>query len=68
MLRLDDAMELRFEQSTETNQALQVIVQASRTPGTITVEASTADWPPPKLPAVRVNIATKKVDLRPTVG
>jgi len=30
MLRLDDAMELRFEQSTETNQALQVIVQASK--------------------------------------
>jgi beta-galactosidase len=49
------------------NGLAQVIVQASRNPGTITVEAYTEDWPPPKLPAVKVNIATKKVDLRPTV-
>jgi beta-galactosidase len=46
----------------------QVIVQSSKTPGTITVEAFTGDWPPPKLPATRITIMTKKVDLRPTVG
>jgi beta-galactosidase len=50
------------------NGLAQVIVQASRTPGTITVEAYTDDRQRPKLPAVRVNIATSKVDLRPTVG
>jgi beta-galactosidase len=50
------------------NGLAQVIVQASRTPGTITVEAHTEGWPPPRLPAVRVRIATRKVDLRPTVG
>jgi len=46
----------------------QVIVQASKTPGTITVEAFTGDWPPPKLPATKVTITTKKVELRPAVG
>ena len=46
----------------------QVIVQANRTPGAITVEAYTENWPPPKLPAVRVTIATKKVEVRPAVG
>ncbi len=50
------------------NGLAQVIVQASRTPGTITVEAFTADWPPPKLPATRVTITTKKADLRPAVA
>ena len=50
------------------NGLAQVIVQASRTPGTITVEAYTADWPGPKLPPVRVTITTKKVELRPSVG
>jgi beta-galactosidase len=49
------------------NGLAQLIVQASKTPGTITVEAYTEDWPPPKLPTVRVNISTRKVDLRPTV-
>ena len=49
------------------NGLAQVIVQASKTPGTITIEAYTEDWPPPKLPAVHVSITTKKVDLRPTV-
>jgi beta-galactosidase len=39
----------------------QVIVQASRTPGTIVVEASTEDWPGPKLPRVTLSIATKRV-------
>ncbi len=50
------------------NGLAQVIVQGSRTPGTITIEAYTDDRQRPKLPAVRVNIATSKVDLRPTVG
>lgn len=50
------------------NGLAQVIVQANRTPGTITVEAYTEDWPPPKLPATRLSITTKKVELRPTVG
>jgi beta-galactosidase len=45
----------------------QVIVQSMRTPGTITVEAYTEDWPPPKLPSTKLTIATKKVDRRPVV-
>jgi beta-galactosidase len=49
------------------NGLAQVIVQASKTPGTITIEAYTEDWPPPKLPATKVIITTKKVDLRPMV-
>jgi beta-galactosidase len=50
------------------NGLAQVIVQSTRTPGTITVEAFTADWPPPKLPAVKLTIATKKMELRASVG
>jgi beta-galactosidase len=49
------------------NGLAQVIVQSSKIPGTITIEAYTEDWPPPKLPVTRVTVATKKVDLRPTV-
>ena len=49
------------------NGLAQVIVQASRTPGTITVEAYTENWPPPKLPATHITITTKKVDLRASV-
>ena len=49
------------------NGLAQVIVQATRSPGTITVEAYTEDWPPPRLPATRVTITTKKVELRPAV-
>ena len=49
------------------NGLAQVIVQASKTPGTITIEAYTEDWPPPKLPAIKVAITTRRVDLRPTV-
>jgi beta-galactosidase len=49
------------------NGLAQVIVQATRTPGAITVEAYTADWPPPKLAPARVTIRTKKVDPRPAV-
>src|SRR6266567_2343606 len=50
------------------NGLAQVIVQATKTPGTITVEAYTEDYPPPKLPAVQVTITTKKVELRPSVA
>jgi beta-galactosidase len=49
------------------NGLAQVIVQADKIPGTITVEAYTEDWPPPKLPAVHVTITSKKVDLRAAV-
>jgi len=49
------------------NGLAQVIVQASRTPGTINIEAYTEDWPPPKLTA-HVTISTKKAELRPAVG
>jgi beta-galactosidase len=49
------------------NGLAQVIVQSSRIAGKIAIEAYTEDWPPPKLPATRVTIATKKVDLRPAV-
>jgi beta-galactosidase len=50
------------------NGLAQVIVQANQTPGTITVEAYTENWPPPELPATQVTITTKKIELRPTVG
>ncbi len=46
------------------NGLAQVIVQSTRTPGTITVEAYTEPYPRPKLPSVKVTIATKKVELR----
>ncbi len=45
----------------------QVIVQATRNPGTIEIEAYTADWPPPKLSGT-LTIGTKKVNLRPSVA
>jgi beta-galactosidase len=50
------------------NGLAQVIIQASRTPGTITVEAFAEDWPPPKLPSVRLTITTKRADLPPSVA
>jgi beta-galactosidase len=50
------------------NGLAQLIVQANKIPGTITVEAYTEDWPPPKLPATHVTITTKKVELRSAVG
>jgi beta-galactosidase len=49
------------------NGLAQVIVQGTRTPGTITVEAYCEPYPRPVLPAVRVTIATKKVGLRASV-
>lgn len=50
------------------NGLAQVIVESTRTPGTITVEAYTEPYPRPKLPATQVTITTKKVELRPAVG
>jgi beta-galactosidase len=49
------------------NGLAQVIVQATRTPGTITVEAFCKPYPRPVLPSVQVTIATKKAELRPSV-
>jgi beta-galactosidase len=49
------------------NGLAQVIVQSTRTPGTITVEAYTEPYPRPKLPATQVTITTKKVELRAAV-
>jgi beta-galactosidase len=49
------------------NGLAQVILQANKTPGTIVIEAYTEDWPPPKLPSVKVSITTKKVEPRPAV-
>ncbi|HUA15222.1 MAG TPA: beta-galactosidase GalA [Verrucomicrobiae bacterium] len=46
----------------------QVLVQSTRTPGTITVEAYCKPYPRPVLPAVQVTITTKKVELRPNVA
>jgi beta-galactosidase len=49
------------------NGLAQVIVQSTRTPGTITVEAYTEPYPRPKLPSTQVTITTKKVELRLSV-
>jgi beta-galactosidase len=49
------------------NGLAQVILQASRTPGTIVLEAYTEEWPGPKLPSVKLSITTKKVELKPTL-
>jgi beta-galactosidase len=49
------------------NGLAQVIVQSTKTAGTITVEAYTEPYPRPVLPPVRVKITTKKVEQRPAV-
>ncbi|HEX3819200.1 MAG TPA: beta-galactosidase GalA [Candidatus Sulfotelmatobacter sp.] len=49
------------------NGLAQVIVQSTRTPGTITVEAYTEYWPHPKLVGTKITITTKKMELRPSV-
>jgi len=49
------------------NGLAQVILQASKTSGKITLEAYTEDWPGPKLPSTKVTIETKKAELRPSV-
>jgi beta-galactosidase len=50
------------------NGLAQVIVQANTTPGTITIEAYTEDFPGPKLPTTRISVTTRKVKLRPALG
>jgi beta-galactosidase len=50
------------------NGLAQVIVQSTRKPGEITVEAYCKPYPRPVLPTVQVKIATKKVEARPSVG
>ena len=50
------------------NGLAQVIVQATKTPGTIEIEAYTENWPPPMLKTAKVSITTKKVELRPAVA
>jgi beta-galactosidase len=50
------------------NGLAQVIVQSTKTAGTIAVEAYCKPYPRPVLPTVRVNITTRKVDLRPAVA
>ena len=49
------------------NGLAQVIVQSSKSAGQIVVEAYTEEWPGPKLPGSKVTIATKKVELRPSL-
>ncbi len=49
------------------NGLAQVILQANKTPGTITLEAYTEPWPGPHLTTAKVDITTKKVELRPAV-
>jgi beta-galactosidase len=49
------------------NGLAQVILQATKNPGTITVEAYTEQWPGPKLPSTTLTITTKKVELRPAI-
>jgi len=50
------------------NGLAQVIVQATKNPGTIIVEAYGEDWPPPRLPRVTLTITTKPVTPRPFVA
>jgi beta-galactosidase len=50
------------------NGLAQVIVQATKTPGAIHLEAWTEDYPGPKLPAVRLSIPTRKVSARPSAS
>jgi beta-galactosidase len=49
------------------NGLAQVILQANKTPGTITLEAYTEPWPGPHLTTAKVEITTEKVELRPAV-
>src|SRR5436190_15547679 len=49
------------------NGLAQVIVQATTTPGAITIEAYTEDFPGPKLPTTRISVTSRKVPLRPAL-
>jgi beta-galactosidase len=50
------------------NGLAQVILQSSKTPGMIIVEAYTEDSPGPTLPLTRLSITTRKVPLRPAAS
>ena len=50
------------------NGLAQLIVQATKTPGTLVVEAYTEDYPGPKLPPTRLSITTRKAAPRPAVA
>jgi beta-galactosidase len=49
------------------NGLAQVILQAGKNPGAITLEAYAEDWPGPKLPSTTLRITTKKVEMRPSL-
>ena len=49
------------------NGLAQLIVQATTTPGAMTIEAYTEDFPGPKLPTTRISITTRKALLRPAL-
>ncbi len=49
------------------NGLAQVILQSSRTPGAIHIEASKENWDGPELTPAKLSIATKRVELRPIV-
>jgi beta-galactosidase len=49
------------------NGLAQLIVQATTTPGALTIEAYTEDFPGPKLPVTRISITTRKAVLRPAL-
>src|SRR5436190_20261179 len=49
------------------NGLAQLILQARWTSGTITIEAYTEPWPGPHLTTAKLDITTKKVELRPAV-
>ena len=49
------------------NGLAQVVLQSTITPGEVTLEASTEDWPGPKLAPVKLKITTRRVSLRPSV-
>lgn len=49
------------------NGLAQLIVQSTKIPGSLSIEAYTEDYPGPKLPTARLSIATERVTLRPSV-
>jgi len=50
------------------NGLAQLIVQSTRAPGRIHIEAYTEDYPGPLLPVVRLSISTSQVSLRPALA
>jgi beta-galactosidase len=50
------------------NGLAQVIVQATKVPGTLVIEAYTEDFPGPKLPVTRLSITTRQAPPRPAAS